>query len=147
MYGTCNRFDIPPPIPYVEHNISIEETTCSNVFDPSIWGEGTWLFLHLGSLAANEQLSPTEAEKYWGFIEGLPYMLPCKNCSVHAQKYVDISRPRRAQICSSREALLHFFVDFHNMVNSRTGKPPITVEQVKNMLRGQTRVCKVKYTL
>ena len=145
MYGSCNKILIPPPVPYQSTNLYVEEQVCDNVFDPRVWGEGVWLFLHLGSLVANQVLSKEEAEKYWGFIEGLPYMMPCKSCAVHARAYVDASRADRKNICATRDSLLAFFVRFHNSVNARTGKPLITVEQVKNMQKGKARICRTKY--
>ncbi len=145
MYGNCNTFYIPPPIPYSAGTVAIEENVYDNVFNPSVWGDGTWLFLHHGSLAASKIIDSAAAEKYWNFIEGLPLMLPCKDCSRHASNYIDSARQRRREICASRDGLLQFFVDFHNSVNLRTGKPSITVDQVKSMLDNRAKVCRVKY--
>lgn len=145
MYGSCNILKIPPPVPFAPVNVQMEEKLCVNVFDPSVWGEGAWLFLHLGSLAAEENISFSDSKKYWGFIEGLPLMMPCKSCAIHATEYIENARPRWQEICSSRATLLKFFTDFHNSVNARSNKPPISEEQILSLAAGRARVCKVKY--
>lgn len=144
MYSACNRLTIPPPIQPADVNITFEETLCDNVFDPRVWGEGTWLFLQLGALSASDKISCDDASKYWGFIEGLPLMIPCKKCSQHAAEYIAKSRPRRAEICRNRDSLLQFFLDFHNNVNQRLGKPPITMNDITRLLSGTVRICKLK---
>ena len=145
MYRSCNVFTIPPPIPYSKGDIVIDNQMCSTPFDPAVWGEGVWLFLHLGSLTAPDVFSPLEAQKYWSFIEGLPYMMPCQICANHAKDYVDDARADKDKICRTRESLLNFFLDFHNSVNLRTGKPPITMDQIKQLAQGPSRVSRVKY--
>jgi hypothetical protein len=145
MYGSCNILDIPPPVPFAPAFVQLEEKTCSNAFDPAIWGEGAWLFLHLGSLAAEENIGPEDAEKYWGFIEGLPLMMPCKSCAVHASEYIMKFRSQKRTICSSRDSLLSFFVNFHNSVNARSNKPLISEAQIKQLAAGRARICRVKY--
>jgi hypothetical protein len=145
MTGNCDTLYIPPPIQFSNINIQVEERQCASIFDPAVWGEGTWLFLHAGSLSARAVPTPDEKVKYWGFIEGLALMLPCKACSAHAQAYVDNARPFKDQIVSNRGNLIQFFVDFHNSVNARLGKPEMTRSQVLEMMSGTARVCTIKY--
>lgn len=144
-YGNCNTIIIPPPIKCAQVNVTCEEKEYPSVFSPSVWGESLWFLFHVGSLAANEQISASDAKKYWNFIEGIPIMLPCNMCSEHAQKFIDNNRSAQETICKSREDLIEFFVKFHNYVNIRQGKPLITKDDIKQLGRGNVRMSVIKY--
>ncbi len=146
--GNCKyNFDIPPPIqiqvPPME--IRLEEKTISNVSSPDTWGPAMWFMNHLGSISAPEVIPLDKREKYWHYIDGLPEILPCKKCSVHARAYVDQYSNQKDIICSSRDNLVRFFVDFHNSVNERTGKPKITYDEVYKMFSGPVSIKKFRY--
>jgi hypothetical protein len=143
-FGNCEIIRIPPPI----HNTNIvrcEEKEYPSVFSPSVWGESVWFFLHVGSLACDALISDEDAERYWNFIEGIPLMLPCKKCSVHAQAFVDSERPNRRDITKSRDSLIDFFVKFHNAVNERQSKPLISREDIERLASGNVKVNTVRY--
>lgn len=145
MYGNCGIIKIPPPIRCGYKNIINEEREYPNIFSPEVWGESFWFILHIGSLSANSKISEQDSRKYWNFIEGIPLMLPCKLCSADAQKFVDESRGRWKSICSSKESLIRFFIDFHNKVNAKQGKPLISKQDVEKLGEGQVRVSTIKY--
>ena len=145
MYGNCNIVEIPPPIRCGYVNVVKEERECQNVFSPDVWGEAFWFILHIGSLAMDANISEQDARKYWNFIEGIPMILPCKMCSKDAQKFVDINRHRWRTICSSKERLIEFFIEFHNQVNMKQGKPLITKNDVERLGGGNVRVSTIKY--
>lgn len=125
--------------------IVYEEREVSNIFSPAVWGESLWFLLHLGSLAAENRISRADAKKYWNYIEGIPLMLPCKECAKHAQIFINHCRPYSAEICSSRANLVQFYVDFHNYVNLLQNKPLITVQDVERLAHGGTRLATIKY--
>lgn len=146
--GNCSyNYDIPPPISinYLPLNVQIEEKVCNNLSNPETWGPSMWFLNHLGSITAPENISKEKRIKYWNYIDGLPEILPCKKCSSHARKFVDSQYDNRDMICSSRDNLVKFFVDFHNSVNERTGKPKITVEEVYKMFSGPAKIKYLKY--
>lgn len=145
IFGNCNVFEIPPPISCSPVNVVCEEKEAENVFSPLVWGESLWFLFHVGSLAADKKIDEIEAIKYWNFIEGIPLMLPCKMCAVHAQKFIDSHRDKRRDICSSRETLIDFFVEFHNYVNIRQQKPLITKDDIKKLAQGPVRISTIKY--
>jgi len=145
MYGNCNFIEIPPPVPHSDLTVCVEEKVFDNASSPEVWGEAFWFILHLGSSKASRQISPEDARLYWGFIEGIPLMLPCRNCSKHAAQFIQESRARRGAICASRDSLVQFFVDFHNKVNERSGKPAISVAEVERMFSGGARLKRIHY--
>ena len=76
-------------------------------------------------------------KKMMGFIEGIPFMIPCDNCAVHAQAFVEKNEYRLKEVCRGRESLFRFFVDFHNKVNKAYGKPEFTYEQSWKLYTGE----------
>jgi hypothetical protein len=100
----------------------------NNTSEPSVWGSAFWFSLHNGASKYPINASPIFAEKMKGFILGMPYILPCENCSEHARSYINKRFHQIDEITSGREKLFTFFVNMHNVVNKRYGKKEITVE-------------------
>ena len=146
IYGNCQYIQVPPPIQSPDLTLSVGKAEmCNNISSPNVWGDAFWFILHLGSCAATDSISPQDAQGYWSFIEGIPAMLPCKDCAKHAREYVLNHESQKNNICKSRDALIKFFVDFHNSVNRRTGKPEISVEEIKKKFRNGGQVAKIRY--
>lgn len=152
MYRALNnctyQFEIPPPILVdpAPMEIHIAEKTYQNLNAPEVWGESFWFVVHLGSMSAPEEIPPEKHEKYWGFIDGIPEMLACKKCAVHAREWVEQHRPQKDTICATRENLVKFYVDMHNAVNQRNGQPQLSVDEVKRKFSGPVRIRHFTYT-
>lgn len=99
-----------------------------NKTDPKSWGRSFWFTLHNGAANYPVNASPYVIQRMIGFILGIPVMLPCENCKVHATNHIEKMKPYLMDICSGREKLFRFFVDFHNMVNKRYNKPIVSYE-------------------
>lgn len=97
--------------------------------DPSVWGPSFWLSLHNGAVRYPEKASPTYRYRMKGFIQGIPYILPCDECRQHALAYIDSRESQLDDIVSGREKLFNYFVDFHNQVNARYNKPLVSYDQ------------------
>lgn len=137
--GNCTyNFEIPPPIQIrpASIQVNVEEKEVEQLSNPETWGPAMWFVNHLGSVSAPEVVPPEKREKYWNYIDGLPEMLPCQKCAGHAREFVDQHAPHKEHICASRENLVKFFVDFHNSVNDRSGKPQLTYDEVYQMFSG-----------
>ena len=102
--------------------------------DPEVWGPGFWLTLHTGAHSFPEKPSVIAKENMKGFINGLPYILPCKKCSEHAKSF--ISESSLDDVVSSRDSLFTFFVELHNQVNLRNGKKTFSVYEAKQKYSG-----------
>lgn len=121
-------------------------TANTNMSDPSVWGSAFWFSLHNGAAKY-----PVNASKIWGgnmkgFIIGIPYILPCDNCSIHARHYIEQHYSNLDEICSGRAPLFAFFVDMHNMVNRRLGKPDMSVEDAYKLYSGLGKVERFTYS-
>lgn len=147
MYRVNNSLDFIPPPPIAPSNMTIcvEEHNVNAPNHPDVWGEAFWLILHLGSLKAPKNVPIMDSQYYWGFIQGLPYMIPCEKCAWHARTFIAAHEDQKDQICSTRSGLVEFFVAFHNAVNRRKGKPEMTVKQVCKMFARGARIKTINY--
>jgi hypothetical protein len=125
MYAIEEKYDFPRtshfPVEYVvPHRPDMMPS--DDFIRPSVWGPLLWFSLHVGTTRYPISATPLESEKMQGFILGLPYILPCSECSEHARDYINQRFPEINRITSGRVSLFKFFVDFHNYVNQRFGK-------------------------
>lgn len=108
--------------------------TTSNVgssSDPNIFGPPFWFVLH--NAAVTYPISPTAyvREKMKNLLMNLPIIVPCLMCREHFHAFLldaDLDRS-----VSSKESLFRFFVDIHNFVNNRYGRPSMTIEEAKKL--------------
>lgn len=113
-----------------------DKNVCTKQFtsksqDPNVWGPQFWYMLHNGAAHYPNNPSLMCKQAMEGFINGIPVMLPCVECAMHANSFiksVDIDK-----VVRNRNNLFEFFFMFHNEVNKRLGKPLLPLNQVKNM--------------
>lgn len=95
---------------------------------PDIWGKHAWNFLHLVTLSYPINPSPADKQNYYNFFTNLQYVLPCEKCrnnmTKHLKKY-----PLTDKALSSRNELVKWCIDLHNIVNYYTGKPMLTYKE------------------
>jgi len=97
--------------------------------NPLLWGPPFWYTLHNGAYHYPEHAGPLHIERMKNFILAIPVMLPCTTCKEHATAFIDTYRSKLDNICSGKDPLFKFFVDFHNQVNKRYGKPELSYEE------------------
>ena len=115
----------------------------NNLGDPNIWGSTYWFTFHTGSTSYPTNPSKIVQQRMKGFIKGIPYIIPCEKCSVHALNYIEKSD--LDTVCKNRKSLFKFFVDLHNDVNKRLGRPTMTLQDAKDKyINGQFRFVKYK---
>ncbi len=148
--GINNRENFTPtPLPTTQPNNTNNTNNTNNVnnlnkknpwskngkpnSDPEVFGPPLWFTLHNGSVYYPENASPIVAEKMKGFILGIPYIIPCQECASHASQYIEENLNNLEIFCSGREMLFAFFCDFHNYVNNRVGKNPMSLEDAKKL--------------
>lgn len=99
------------------------------------WGPAAWKFLHTATFAyGNAEGIVTDEDKHAArsLFESLRFMLPCKNCCSH---YCDAleKRPLSEHVLRSKDSLSRWFVEIHNDVNERLGKPIFKYEDAKQL--------------
>lgn len=127
-------------------NIVWEEKTYTNSSDPEVFGPALWFSLHNASVKYPEKASPIAREKMRGVIIGLPMLVPCDNCFNHCTSFVESKWEELDTICSTRENLFNFFVDFHNKVNQRHGKPLMSYEDAWKLYTSPIKITKMRYS-
>ena len=80
-----------------------------------------WFILHNGASIYPPIPSQQCKKEMMGFIQGLPVIIPCQECAMHARTYIETHNLNA--VVKDRESLFRFFFLFHNSVNSRLGKP------------------------
>jgi len=68
------------------------------------------------------------------FIENLPSFLLCAYCTIHATTYMNFKPPPFDKAGKER-ALWKWGVDFHNAVNTRTGKRELSYEEADQVMQ------------
>ena len=117
----------------------------SNMSNPTVWGAAFWFTLHNGSAKYPISASHIVRERMKAYIIGIPHMLPCATCQIHATNHIEKNKDNLDDICSGREKLFKFFVDFHNIVNKRYNKPIVSVEEAYEMYNGGVQVSTLSY--
>jgi hypothetical protein len=94
----------------------------------NIWGPQMWFTLH--SITFNYPLKPTEEDKnnYKNFFTYLQYVIPCTVCQKNYVRHLKES-PVEYNL-NSREKLVKWLIDLHNMVNGETGKKLLSYNNV-----------------
>ena len=129
-----------------EHTeITYETTDHYNISSPQVFGPPLWFSLHNASAHYPINPSPITSERMKNIILGIPVLLPCKNCSEHATAYIEKNFDKLNDICSTRDNLFKFFIDFHNYVNIRYNKPVISYENAYKMYLGNVKINKMSY--
>lgn len=114
--------------------------------NPEVWGPAFWFTLHNGAIRYPIHASPITKERMKQYIAGMPVMIPCETCKEHATAHIENNYNNLDQICSGRQSLFNFFVDFHNKVNKRYGKPEMSYEDAYKLYSDGAHVSKLTYS-
>jgi FAD-linked sulfhydryl oxidase len=105
-----------------------EKEIKENFVSPEVWGPRFWFTLHNGAINYPSLANPLCIERMKNFILAIPIMIPCHTCKDHALAYIEIHKDYLDMMCSGRDKLFKFFVDFHNYVNKRLNKPEMSYD-------------------
>lgn len=110
---------------------------------PGVFGPAMWFSFHTGAAHLPDVLSPISAGRIKNFINGIPEIVPCVECSEHARAFIENNRTRIDNI-KRGDDVFKFYVDFHNYVNQRLGKPLVSYEKAYEMYKGGKNVVVLK---
>ena len=130
---------------YAEGFTLERKTEVVDVSSPVTWGPSLWLVLHTSAASYPEKPTPDTKDRMKQIINGLPLLVSCASCKEHCQALIDSNRNRLDEICGSKQNLFKFFVDFHNKVNKRQGKPEMSLKDAWAMYTGKARITYTKY--
>jgi hypothetical protein len=94
----------------------------------SVWGPCVWYLFHTVAHHIKEDHPNFERAKnqFITFSFRIATNLPCPECSQHATAYLSKINP---QMIKTKYDLKMLYINFHNAVNIRKGKPIFTIEE------------------
>lgn len=117
---------------------------------PKIWGESGWEFLHFVTLGYPENPTSDDKSKYYEYFNNLKYVLPCQKCKNNMSKHLE-SLPLTDDVLATRDSLVKWGIDLHNLVNQSTGKPMLTydeaMQQINDNIAKKNNGTRVNYWL
>lgn len=141
-YCTPKPYTIVETVKPVSSGLEINYTRADKPVvtqSPEVFGPAMWFTFHIGSAHLPETLSPISVSRIKAFINGIPELVPCTECSEHARAFIEDNKSRIDNI-KRGDDVFRFYVDFHNFVNRRLNKPQMTYEKAYEMYKGGNNV-------
>ena len=107
---------------------------------PETWGPVVWHALHYITLGYPDNPTQEKKDKYKQFFTLLSDTLPCSICAQHFSENL-IKMPLSDEVLQTKETLVKWLIDFHNVVNEMNKKPIIKYEDARKMIEKNTE-CK-----
>ena len=86
----------------------------------NIWGSQLWFSLHTISMNYPNKPNYIQKQDYKNFFISLQYVIPCTVCRKNYQRHLKELPIEPALV--SRNKLVYWLIDIHNMVNAEIGK-------------------------
>jgi len=106
----------PPPKP---ETVLVQKPPVRNDVK-KFWGTPTWYLFHGIAANINAEFYKNNYAVVFNFIKQICSNLPCPFCRKHAVNYINAVNVNSV---NTKEKLEIMLFNFHNSVNSRTGKP------------------------
>lgn len=100
---------------------------------PDVWGPHAWKFLHFVTLGYPNKPTEKDKKKYKLFFMLLQDTLPCSICARHFGENLK-KKPLSDNDLASKENLIYWLIDFHNVVNKMKDKKVYNREEAVNLL-------------
>lgn len=99
-----------------------------NNINPMIWGPHLWKSLHYITMSYPENPDIETKILFKDFFTDIIWKyLPCEKCRYNYKRHLD-EMPLNDEILNSRNKLIYWLVDIHNIVNEETGKNKISYD-------------------
>lgn len=108
----------------LEECLHVNGSACYN--DPTVWGPPTWFFLHSMTLALPSSVPEEQQKAVRELMYNMQKVLPCATCGDNLKEHMQ-NHPIEPHL-SSRDSLVQWMIDIHNMVNANCGKPEIAAQ-------------------
>ena len=94
---------------------------------PDEWGPPLWYQMHMKTFNYNPRID--NARDIMDYFENIKEVLPCEKCKRHYSNYL-LARPVKFYT-TTRDDLIHWLIDLHNEINSRTGKKILSYAEAR----------------
>ncbi len=101
--------------------------------DPKIWGPYFWFTIHTITLSYPDKPTYENKRHFNDFFIGLQNVIPCPKCQEHYKKHLT-NNPISTAL-DSKEHLVLWLFNLHNMVNESLGKSIMKFEDFQEKYR------------
>ncbi len=108
-------------------------THSDQLITPEVWGPHGWKFIHYVTLGYPENPTPAQKEKYKAFLVLLKDVLPCSLCANHYGENLQ-KEPLTEEVMGSRENLIKWGINIHNIVNESKNKPVVKYIEARRFI-------------
>jgi hypothetical protein len=115
------------------HKKLMEPVGPDKVVGPDCFGPSLWQGLHYITLGYPDNPDNDKKQKYKAFFTLLKYTLPCSICANHYAENLE-KMPITDTVLETKENLVKWLIDFHNIVNKMKGKPEIDYKIARKMI-------------
>ena len=114
-----------------QSKVNIEDSTVkpSSENTKSRWGPSTWYLFHTLSQKIKPENFDTIKNEFLDMVKSICLNLPCPACAQHATQYM---QNLNYNSIKNKDDLKIFFLNFHNMVNERSKKPLLTINELND---------------
>jgi hypothetical protein len=102
---------------------------------PDVWGPPGWKFIHFVTMGYPNYPTESIKKKYYDYFHSLKNVIPCSICATHFAENLE-KLPLDDNVLSSKENLIRWGINIHNIVNKKNGKKEYTFEEgIKEILK------------
>ena len=105
----------------------------------NIWGQHAWKFMHYVTLGYPENPTVEQKNNYKNFFISLKNILPCSICAKHYEENLN-NLPLTDDILSSKDKLIKWCIDLHNIVNKMLNKTILSYDYAYNLLLNNNNI-------
>jgi hypothetical protein len=124
------------------HTSSLVPVKPGQFIGPDQFGPSLWQGLHYITLGYPKNPTKEQKIKYKLFFLLLQDTFPCSICAEHYKENLK-ELPLTDEVLETRENLVKWLIDFHNIVNKMKGKPEIEYSKARKLIDTDAR-CVVK---
>ena len=96
------------------------------------WGPIVWIFLHTIATKIKDGQFHLVKKNVLEIISQTCYNLPCPHCRQHAITFLNQNKIAR---CNTKESLISYIFNFHNVVNKKLGKKVYDIKDLEKYKR------------
>ena len=115
------------------HNKPMVPVGSNEIIGPDRFGPSLWQGLHYISLGYPAKPNEEQKQKYKAFFILLKDTLPCSICANHFGENLK-KMPITDEVLETKENLVRWLIDFHNVVNEMNGKEVIEYKTARKMI-------------